>query len=259
MPVDEPMGGAPTTARREPGWYDDPWNAANIRRWDGAEWTGETAPKPAAAPAPAPGAPVAPKPPRTRRRVNPLVAGGVVAAVAVVGAVVVMSGHSGTSSPTATTEAPATVPTTAAPAGLSSSVLTAADLGGGWTGIESRPLTPTEFQQGPCANGAWAHNTAGYLSSFVKGASAATAHGSVIAKVTQAPSLAVVNDQQAAVNAPAYGACLQQRVVGEVRSQLPAGSGQAVASATTTPFTVQLPIPARAFVVSVVVSRPGGA
>jgi len=40
---------------------------------------------------------------------------------------------------------------------------------------------------------------------------------------------------------------------------LRSGSGQAVASATTTPFTVQLPIPSRAFVVSVVVSRPGGA
>jgi hypothetical protein len=257
MPVDDQQGGAPTIARQEPGWYDDPWNPANIRRWDGDEWTGETAPKPAAAPVAPAGASAAPPKPAARpRRVNPFVVGGVVAAVAVVAVVVVMSGHGSSSSSTATTAPPATTPTTAARVGLSSSVLVASDLGGGWTGVESRPLAATEFTQGPCGNAAWAHNTAGYLSSFVKGASAATAHGSVIVKVTQAPTLAVANDQQTAVESPAYGACLQQRIEAEVRSQLP--PGQVLASAATTPFSVQLPVPSRAFVVSVLVSAPGG-
>src|SRR5271169_4567993 len=46
-----------------PGWYEDPWNANNVRRWDGGQWTGETAskssgppppPEPERAPEPAP-------------------------------------------------------------------------------------------------------------------------------------------------------------------------------------------------------------
>ena len=41
------------------GWYDDPWNAEFLRRWDGAQWTGETIrkgeiPPPAGEPEPAP-------------------------------------------------------------------------------------------------------------------------------------------------------------------------------------------------------------
>jgi hypothetical protein len=29
-----------------PGWYDDPWNAARIRWWDGEQWSGYAAPHP---------------------------------------------------------------------------------------------------------------------------------------------------------------------------------------------------------------------
>lgn len=29
-----------------PGWYDDPWDAARIRWWDGEQWTGYAAPHP---------------------------------------------------------------------------------------------------------------------------------------------------------------------------------------------------------------------
>jgi hypothetical protein len=29
-----------------PGWYDDPWDAARTRWWDGEEWTGYAAPRP---------------------------------------------------------------------------------------------------------------------------------------------------------------------------------------------------------------------
>jgi len=169
--------------------------------------------------------------------------------------VVVTSGHGG-SSPTTTTVAAAPTPTTAAPAGLGSAVLNPGDLGGGWTAVEARPLTPAEYTQGPCGSAAWAHDTGGYLSSFVKGASAATAHGSVTTKVYRAPNLQVADEQQAVVESPSYGACLEARVIGEVRSQLP--PGETVAGTTITPFNLQLSTLSRAFVVSVAVARPGG-
>jgi hypothetical protein len=187
--------------------------------------------------------------------VNPLVVVGIVAAVAVVAAVVLVSGHSG-SSPTTTTVPAAPTPTTAAPTGLASAVLNGGDLGGGWTAVEARPLTPAEYTQGPCGSAAWARDTGGYLSSFVKGATAATAHGSVTTKVYRAPSLTVADLQQAAVEAPSYGACLEARVIAEVRSQLP--PGETVAGATITPFSLELSTPSRAFVVNVAVARPGG-
>jgi hypothetical protein len=253
MAVEDQQGGAHVVAQREPGWYDDPWNAANIRRWDGEEWTGETAPKQSAAPG------AAASTARRRFKVNPLAAGGVAAAVVVVAVVVLMSGHSSTSSTNSNAPVtPGSAPTTVAPAGLASAVLAADDVGGGWTAVEARRLAPTEYTQGPCGSGLWAHNTGGYLSSFVKGASAASAHGSVIAKVVEAPSLGVAQQQQSLVQGASYGPCLEQMIVAEVRSQLPAGSGQAVTGSTVTPFSLQLPIPSRAFVISVTVAQPGG-
>src|ERR1700738_3106767 len=43
----------------EPGWYEDPWTARRIRRWDGSQWTGETLAKGATPP------PAEPPPPDT--------------------------------------------------------------------------------------------------------------------------------------------------------------------------------------------------
>jgi hypothetical protein len=117
-------------------------------------------------------------------------------------------------------------------------------------------LTAKEYTQGRCGSALWAHNTGGYRSSFVKGASAATAHGSITAEVLEAPSLDAAQQQESLVEAPAYGTCLQQTIVFEVQSQLP--SGQQVTGATVTPFSLQLAIPNRAFVVNVTVSLPGG-
>ena len=258
MPLDEHPGGAPGTAQREPGWYDDPWNDANIRRWDGEEWTGETAPKPVAAPG-APGARGNPAATPAKRgvRVNPLVAVGALAAIAVVAGVVLVSGHGGGPSTSATT-APAggATPTTAAPVGLPSAVLAATDVGGGWTAVETRPLTAKEYTQGRCGSPLWAHDTAGYRSSFVKGANVGSAHGSITAEVLEAASLGVAQQQQSLVEAAAYGTCLQQTIVFEVQSQLP--PGQQVVAATVTPFSLRMTTPSRAFVVNVTVSLPGG-
>jgi hypothetical protein len=268
----------------EPGWYADPWNATMIRRWDGSQWTGETASKgstpPAAAPpAPPPsadpvGVPVTHPPfavqpaaalspptaaPARRRLPNPFFLAGVAVAVVVVGVVVLMSGQSSTSS-TATTLPPAPVPTVARPVGLTGSVLTTADLGTGWTATpHAHALTAPEYTAGPCGSSFWVHNVGGYESSFVNGPTAATAHGAVVSKVYEAPSLVETNQQQTFVSSTAYAACLKQTITSEVRSQLPAGSGQSVTGVAVTPFTLTLGTPTRAYVVSVTVTGPGAA
>ena len=276
-----------------PGWYEDPWNASNLRRWDGTQWTGETGSKtagpppeaepqlgpaprdepdatwapaatepapPAAAPAPpTPAAPASAPAATTRRLLNPFVIAGAVAAIAVVGVVVALSGHSSSpSGGTAATLSPP--PASTAPLGLPASVLTGADLGPGWTATPSaHAMTAAEYTAGPCGSTLWARNVGGYESAFVKGASAATAHGAAVSNVFEAPSIAVANQQWAVISAPAYASCLEQRIIGEVRSQLPAGAGQSVTGATMTPFSLDLSVPSRAFVVSVTVTAPGGA
>jgi hypothetical protein len=275
-------GGTPPA----PGWYEDPWNANAIRRWDGHDWTGEAAPKgsspdsppqppqmaePHDAPRPPtfsrvpaaglglPGPSPAPAPSRRTRRANPLLVAGIAAAVVVVAVVVVMSGHGGSTS-TSTTLAPAPPSTVAGPVGLAGSVLNASDLGKGWTATPpAHALTAPEYTQGPCGSSFWAHNVAGYTSSFVNGASAATAHGSVVTKVVQAPTVAISDQQQSVINAPAYAACLKQTVTSEVRSQLVPGSGENVTTVNITPFSLNLTFSNHAFVISVTVARPGGA
>jgi Protein of unknown function (DUF2510) len=298
-------GGEPPAA----GWYEDPWNAEFLRRWDGAQWTGETirkgeVPAPANAPDPAPAygsdyeevwtptddvhpddqpdhpsTPSAPEPgaatpsldhpagatppaPRPRLTIPPIwrqvpkpVLAGVGVAVAVVVAVVVLSGH-GHSNPAASTLPPAPA-TTAAPHGMPDSVLTAADLGPGWTpSPAAHPLAATDYTHGPCGSPLWTHDVAGYQSSFVNGASAATAHGAVVNRTLKAPSLAVANLQQTVITDLSYGDCLKQTVTAQVQSQLP--PGQAVTATAVTPFSLQLPVTSVAYVVTVTVTGPGG-
>lgn len=281
----------------EPGWYEDPWNAQAIRRWDGSQWTGETLSKGSTPPPAEPPPPVAVEPPddvepddvapalppiqpfafandpfasapepeaqpspATRRRLpNPFILAGIAAALVVVGVVVVTSGKTSTSN-TTTTLPPAPIPTVAKSVGLAGSVLTAVDLGAGWTAAPpAHALTAPEYTSGPCGSSFWSHNTGGYESSLVNGRTAASAHGAAVTLVYQAPSVVGTNQQEGFVSSPAYAACLKQTITTEVRSQLPAGSGQAVSVVTVTPFTLNLGIPSRAYVVSVTVAGPGAA
>ncbi len=223
------------------------WSTSSaVDKWSPASlFAPETAPAPAA--------------PAARKRPNPLLIGGIVAAVVVVIAVVVMSGHSGSTSSSPPPLAPAS-PTTAGAVGISASVLNASDLGSGWTASPpAHALTAPEYTQGPCGAAAWAHNVAGYQSSFVNGASAATAHGAVVTSTVEAPSLVIAQQQQGVIEAPAYAACLKQTVTSQVQSQLPAGSGQAVSTVTVTPFSLNLTVPNHAYVVTVTVAGPGKA
>ena len=285
-----------------PGWYEDPWNPSNLRRWDGGQWTGETASKSSGPPPPEPEAAVqaepvpepepvhepAPQPepvqrdrpaapawtpgswdstPETapaaapvvtsrRRMPNPFIIVGVVAAVAVVAVVVATSGHS--SSSTGTPLAPPSTPASTAPLGLPASVLTDIDLGAGWTASPPpHAMVAAEYTAGPCGSPLWAHNVGGYESAFVKGASAATAHGAAVSKVVEAPTLAVADQQWSLLSATGFAACLQSSVTSEVRSQLAPGSGQSVTGSTVTPFSLSLAVPSRAFLVTVTVAGPG--
>ena len=265
-------GGSPPA----PGWYEDPWNATALRRWDGSQWTGETAGKgstpdapasetfvatsmAASGPSPTGDAPTPAKHRPARRLPNPFIVGGIVVALVVVGVVVMTSGHT-SSTTSATTAAPSPLPTVAKPVGLSGSVLTAADLGAGWTAAPpAHALTAPEYTAGPCGSSLWSHNVAGYESSLVNGASAETAHGAVVTMVYEASSLSDATAQQAVLAAPAYAACLKQQITSEVRSQLPKGSGQSVTTVSVTPFSLSLAIPSKAYVVSVTVSGPGAA
>ena len=43
---------SPPVEQPPPGWYADPYDAANLRYWDGSHWTGNVAPAGTAAAAP---------------------------------------------------------------------------------------------------------------------------------------------------------------------------------------------------------------
>jgi hypothetical protein len=330
--VDQPDRWSPGGAPPAEGWYDDPWNAEFLRRWDGSQWTGETIRKgeippptgdvdpapphepapgydaapghepppaystpaygsdyeevwtptddpdpdhgpgapaaatwppkipPAAGPAgaaPTPPAPPAPPiaPPLWRQVPKPVLA-GIGAAVAVVVAVVVLSGHG--HSTAASSSLPPAPATTALVTGLPDGVLSASDLGPGWTpSPPAHPLTVADYTHGPCGSPLWTRDVAGYLSSFVNGASAAAARGAVVSRTVKAPSLAVANQQQTVITDLAYGDCLKHTVTAQVQSQLP--PGQSVTATAVTPFSLQLPVTNVAYVVTVTVTGPGGA
>jgi len=97
---------------------------------------------------------------------------------------------------------------------------------------------------------------AGYQSSFINGATAATAHGAVVIRTVKAPSLAVANQQQTVITDLSYGNCLKQRVTAQVQSQLP--PGESVTATAVTPFNLQLVVTNVAYVVTVTVTGPGG-
>src|SRR6202035_2861484 len=113
------------------------------------------------------------------------------------------SGHSAkhvTAPSTSTKTAP---PTTAAPVAqvaLSEGALSADDLGGAWTAKAAiAALGQAEVTQGPCGSSLWAHDVAGYRSSFQDGAGGFIHTGTVTSAVREAPSESVANSQAAFV------------------------------------------------------------
>jgi len=257
--------GPPTTALRAPAKVGDHGTAAP---GDRAAWADHDDQAPAdtwapvsplrAGTSPAPPGPPAPPsggPPFPWRVPNRFVLAGIGVAVAVLIAVVLLSGHG--HSTTASTGLPTAPATTAAVLGLRDSVLSGADLGKGWTASPpARPLAAPEYTRGPCGSALWARDVAGYESSFVNGVGASTAHGAVVTKSFEAPSLAVADQQQTVISAASYGGCLRWVVTSQVQSQLP--PGEAATSVTVTPFSLQLPASNVAYVVTVTVAGPGG-
>jgi len=166
----------------------------------------------------------------------------VAAAVAVLVIVIVMSGVS-SSNPQSLVVAPLT-PVTTAPAGpsaLAAGVLTARDLGAGWTAYPpGHPLAASTFTTGPCHSPLWNGDVGGYESSFINGTNADAAHGAVVSQVFEASSGATAVAQQQFIAAPAFLPCLEQKVTAEAESQFPKAAGWAVTGEVANPFQPQL-------------------
>jgi len=217
----------------------------------GAGATRSTAPAPRSSP-PEPGSPEPPSrsaipslPGMTRSLAGRLpvqIWAAVAAAVAVLVIVIVMSGVS-SSNPQSLVVAPAD-PVTTAPAGpsaLAAGVLTARDLGAGWTAYPpGHPLAASTFTTGPCHSPLWNGDVGGYESSFINGTNADAAHGAVVSQVFEASSGATAVAQQQFIAAPAFLPCLEQKVTAEAESQFPKAAGWAVTGEVANPFQPQL-------------------
>jgi hypothetical protein len=189
--------------------------------------------------------------PTFRRGISPgLVAiiGLVIAIVVVALAAVVLTGGSSPGSSSQVVSGPA------GPIGvgaLAPGVLTADDLGAGWTAYPNpHPIPATIFTQGPCSSPLWAKELGAYQSSFVNGNYVSTAHGAVISQVLEAPSGAIAGQQRQLVLSPAYVPCLERLAAQEAQSQFPATAHQAVGGVSAAPLPVSLPPTAAAVTTS---------
>src|SRR5581483_11010522 len=112
---------------------------------------------------------------------------------------------------TATTAAP---PTTA-PAkqvSLSEGVLTQDDLGGAWAPkAPVAALTGDQLTSGPCGSVLWAHDVAGYTSSFVSG-TVVKQLAKVVSAVREAQTEAASESQAAFVTSSSYAPCLRDMI-----------------------------------------------
>ena len=139
---------------------------------------------------------------------------------------------------------PPTNPVTTAPAGptgLAAGVLTAGDVGTGWTAYPAgHALTAAQAAAGPCHSPLWNGNLGGYESSFINGTTASAAHGAVVSEVFEAKSAGAAVAQQQFIASSAFLSCLEQKVTAEVESQFPKGAGWAVTGDVANPFQLQL-------------------
>jgi len=240
----------------------------------GAEWTAADVHVPSADEPPP-----APPPPRRRglagaRRPPVLLAGAFAVLAALVGVVAVATGGSplaGTTRATAggrpgsglavTTlgPAPTSAPaSTAGPGGLSGGVLAQADLGGAWTPAETAGVMPAATLTGVgCGSTLWAHDVAGYQSTF-KESTGAAVEGEVASEVFEAPSTEVADQQRDYVGSAAFALCLQGQWAAAVKSLVPAGQRPQILGSAADPFDVQTAVPTIANAVTISVGVADG-
>lgn len=196
---------------------------------------------------------------KPKRRVSPTVAvaGALVAALVLVGGVVILAvgGSNGGGSPNGL---PA-VNTNPGQTRLATGVAGLADLGLGWTPYPAaHALTPAIYKVGPCGNALWSTDRGGYEDSFINGDKASAAHGAVVSQVREAADAATAAKQQQFVLSPSFIPCLKQTVSQEISSQFLPGSNERVGAITLTPLDVHLPIPSQAFILSAAVVQASG-
>jgi len=231
----------------QPGWHPDPWNASGLRWWDGAQWSGQTAPigtsPPGEAPTPTPRSVGRPRPP-----VQTLVVAGV-ALVAVVVVAVVALGSRTAGPPKRVLTAPAAtlppVPTTAPAAhalGLAAGVLTPGDVGGGWTVSAAPSKVPqSDYTQGPCGSPLWAHDVAGEQTRLVDGGGGIIQSGEISSQVGEAQSSDAAGAQAAFVTSPSYETCARVQVVAQLESAI-SGTAVSLGQVSADPLTLNVPM-----------------
>jgi len=209
----------------QPGWQPDPWNHTAVRWWDGTQWSGRTAPL-ASAEVAEDVALAAAAPTRTGWRALPvpLLAGVSISVVVVliVGVIALTGGHSGHHPALAAASAPQTTAAglpTAPTVSLADGVLTAADVGGGWTAARpAAALTRSEYSQGPCNSPLWANDVAGYGSQLVDGGGGTVQTGEVDSQVLEAGTDDELNQQAAFVTSESFVPCVTALARAEVSS-----------------------------------------
>lgn len=103
---------------------------------------------------------------------------------------------------------------------LSSGVLTASDVGGGWFPAPSPgQLDQAAVHGGPCASALWARDVGGYESAFIRG-QGDFRNGEVISKVFEAGGAADAQAQQTFVGSRQFVPCLKAGAASDLRTLL---------------------------------------
>jgi len=165
------------------------------------------------------------------------------AAVVVLVMVIIVSGVSSSSPQQSSLPAAGPISTApAGPVGLAAGVLTAGDVGTGWTAYPAgHPLTAAAFTAGPCHSPLWNSDVAGYEASFINGTNASAAHGVVVSQVFEASSVTTADaQQQQFIASSGLVPCLEQKVATKVESQFPKAAGWAVTGNVANQFQLHL-------------------
>ncbi len=97
--------------------------------------------------------------------------------------------------------------------GLAEGVLSAADVGGGWTASPAAtPLAERDYTAGPCASPLWARDVAGEHSELQNGGGGLVHDGIVESVVREAADTKTAEDQAAFVTSPSFVPCVKAEV-----------------------------------------------